>query len=315
MLTALVAATALIALMPAAGHAQGSTRTACPDTFQVLHNDRIGALRLSAGAYQITVANPARLSCARAAQNLAEFLQDYDGKLRSPWVVNARAAAFQRGSDGQLSFAIARLGNATDGGADGPNPGPTANACPGFFRVLHNDRIGVMSVPSGAYRITLLRPNRLSCASASRLLTSFLQDFDGRLASPWVLNNTNGTFTHRGTSTGFRIKPAVGPEPRPGTGGRYPARGQPGECPGTFRVLNNDRVAGLSLPAGRYLTFVYRGTGVSCAGASRLFRTFLGEQNLERGYFVTPATGVFSRGRKTPIFRVKPASPRGRTAR
>ena len=315
MLAALVAATALMVLMPATGHAQGSTRTACPDSFQVLHNDRIGALRLSAGAYRITVANPARLSCALAAQNFAEFLQDYDGKLRQPWSVNARAAAFQRGSDGQLSFAVARVGNATDGGANGPNPSPTSNACPGFFDVLHNDHIGSLSVPKDAYRITLLRPNRLSCASASRLFTSFLQDFDGRLPSPWVLNSTTGTFTHRGTSTGFRIKAAVGPDPKPSTGGRYPARGQPGECPGTFRVLNNDRVAGLSLPAGRYLTFVYRGTGVSCAGASRLFRTFLGEQNLQRGYFVTPATGVFSRGRKTPIFRVKPASPRGRTAR
>ncbi len=68
MLTALVAATALMVLMPATGHAQGSTRTACPGTFQVLHNDSIGALRLSAGAYRITVANPARLSCAMAAR-------------------------------------------------------------------------------------------------------------------------------------------------------------------------------------------------------------------------------------------------------
>ncbi len=230
--------------------------------------------------------------------------------------MNARVAAFQRGTDGQLSFAVARVGNATDGGANGPNPSPTANACPGFFDVLHNDHIGSLSVPKDAYRITLLRAEPFELRqAASRLFTSFLQDFDGRLPSPWVLNSTTGTFTHRGTSTGFRIKPAVGPDPKPSTGGRYPARGQPGECPGTFRVLNNDRVAGLSLPAGRYLTFVYRGTGVSCAGASRLFRTFLGEQNLERGYFVTPANGVFSKGRKTPIFRVKPASPRGRTAR
>ena len=35
---------------------------------------------------------------------------------------------------------------------------------------------------------------------------------------------------------------------------------------------------------------------------------------MPRGYLVTPATGVFSKGKK-PIFRVKPASPRGSTAR
>ena len=217
MLAAFVATTALMALMPATGHAQASTRTACPDTFQVLHNDRIGALRLSAGAYQITVANPARLPCARAAQNLAEFLQDYDGKLRQPWIVNARAAAFQRGSDGQLSFAVARVGNATDGGANGPNPSPTSNACPGFFDVLHNDHIGSLSVPKDAYRITLLRPNRLSCASASRLFTSFLQDFDGRLPSPWVLNSTTGTFTTEGPTraSGSRRRLALIPSPAP----------------------------------------------------------------------------------------------------
>ena len=81
-------------------------------------------------------------------------------------------------------------------------------------------------------------------------------------------------------------------------------------------MLNNDRVGGLSLPAGRLPDVRVPGHGRELPPeASRLFRTFLGEQNLERGYFVTPATGVFSKGRKTPIFRVKPASPRGRTAR
>jgi len=313
-LAAVVAATTLLLFIPTAGQAQSTTRTACPGTFQVLHNDSIGTLRLSAGAYQITVANPAALSCARAAQDLSEFLQDYDGKLRRPWNVNTRAVAFQRGSDGQVSFSLARVGSATPGGGGSVVPTPTANACPGYFDVLHNDHIGSLAVPKDAYRITLLSPSLLGCASASRLFTSFLQDFDGTLPSPWVLNQTTATFTRRGSNTGFRIKPAVGPEPKPSNGGRYPAPRQHGECPGTFRVLNNDRVAGLSLPAGPYLTFVYRGTGVSCREASQLFRTFLSGQNVPRGYAVAPATGVFSTAKK-PIFRVKPQSPRGSTAR
>ncbi len=303
-------------MLPTAGQAQGNTvPTACPGTFQVLHNDTIGPLRLNAGAYQITVANTSALSCAKAAQDLAEFLQDYDGKLRRPWNVNARAVAFQRGTDAQTRFWLARVGNATPGGGtSGGNPSPTSNACPGYFDVLHNDHIGALAVPKDAYRITLLSPSLLGCGTASRLLSSFLQDYNGRLPSPWVLNKSSATFTRRGSNTGFRIKPAVGPEPKPSNGGRYPAKRQPGECPGTFRVLNNDRVAGLKLPAGPYLTFTYRGTGVSCREASALFRTFLSGQNVPRGYTVTPSTGVFSKGTKA-IFRVKPASPRGSTAR
>ncbi len=311
-LAAVAVATALL-LVPAAAQAQGVARTACPGTFQVLHTDTVGSLRLSAGAYQIAVASPARLSCARAASDLAEFLRDYDGRLRRPWTVNARQRSFQRGTDRAVSFALARVGAAAAGGGD--QPGPTANACPGYFDVRHNDHIGTLSVLEDAYRITLLSANSLTCAQASRLLTSFLQDFNGRLGSRWRLNPATATFT-RGTSTrvGFRIKPAVGREPKPSSGGRYPARGQRGECPGTFRVLDNDRIAGLALAAGPYLTFTYRGSGVSCREASQLLRTFLSGENVPSGYRVTPATGVFSKG-KRPVFRIKAASPRGNTAR
>ena len=312
-LGALAGAMTLMALVPGAADAQIPTRTACPGTFQVLHNDRIGALRLPAGAYQITVANPAGLSCAKASQNLAEFLQDYDGKIRRPWNINARLATFQRGSDGNIAFSLARVGG-TGGNGGGGNNNPTSNACPGYFRVLHNDHIGRLAIPRNSYRITRLNADGLSCSAASRLFTQFLQDYDGRLASPWRLNTTTATFTRGRSQVGFRIKPAVGPAPSPNSGGRYPAKGQRGECPGTFRVLNNDRVAGLRLPAGPYLTFVYGGTGVNCREASQLFRTFLAGENVPRGYLVAPATGIFSKG-KQKIFRVKPASPRGTTAR
>ena len=132
-LAAVVAATTLLVLIPTAGHAQSTTRTACPGTFQVLHNDTVGALRLTAGAYQITVANPARLSCAKAAQDLAEFLQDYDGKLRRPWSVNARAVAFQRGSDGQVSFSLARVGPTPAGGGGGDPDQPHVELVPGLL--------------------------------------------------------------------------------------------------------------------------------------------------------------------------------------
>jgi hypothetical protein len=300
----------LVAAVPAsAAPAQSPTRQVCPGTFQVLHNDKVGALSLPAGAYQLTVANPAAIPCAKAAQDLTEFLSDFDGKLRRPWVVNASQSTFQRGMDSRTSFSVARTGAA--GG--GPTPAnPTANACGGYFRILHNDHIGTLALPKGAYRITLLNPKALSCAAATRQLTSFLQDFNGKLSGFWKLDNATATFTRGGTTgtpAGFRIKPAVGPEPTPGSGGRYPAKGQPGECPGTFRVLNRDRVDNLVFPAGPYLTFAIKGGGASCSGLSQLFRRFLGTSSTGRGYSVNTATGTFLRGR-APVFRVKPASPR-----
>lgn len=287
---------------------QSPTRVACPGTFGVLHNDRVGGLRLAAGAYQITVANPARLTCARAAANFAEFLRDYDGKVRTPWTVNAQLATFQRGTDPAIAFSLARVGSAGGGGGTG---NPTANACPGFFRVSNNDHIGTLSLSKGPYRLTLLNPKTLSCTSAARRFSGFLRDYDGRLVRPWVLDNSTGTFTRgKGSTTGFRVKAAVGPEPKPNSGGRSPAKGQPGECRGAFRVLNRDRIDRLSLPAGRYLTFVAKGSGLTCAELSRLLRGFLARRDTPRGYSVDAATGTFlNRGR--PIFRIKPASPRG----
>jgi hypothetical protein len=307
---ALVAAVVLlVCAAPAmAAPAQAPKRLVCPNTFQVLHNDKVGALSLPAGAYQLTVADPAKLPCARAAKDLTEFLSDFDGKLRRPWTVNASQSTFQRGMDGATSFSVARTG-APSGGQ--PPTNPTANACPGFFRILNTDHIGTLALPRGAYRITLLHPKTLSCAAATRQLASFLQDFNGRLARPWTLDNASATFT-RGNGTGapgFRIKPAVGPEPKPGSGGRSPANGQPGECPGTFRVLNRDRIDNLVFPAGPYLTFAIRGGGLNCSQLSQTFRRFLGSGNTSGGYSITTATGTFLR-RGTPVFRVKPASPR-----
>jgi hypothetical protein len=307
----LAAALALLVLAaPAsAAPAQSVTRQACPDTFQVLHNDKVGALSLPVGAYQITVANPATVTCAKAGQDLTEFLSDFDGKLRRPWTVNAAQSTFQRGMDAGTSFSVARTGPA---GGGQPPTNPTANACNGYFRIRHNDHIGTLALHKGAYRLTLLNPKGLSCAAAARQLTGFLQDFNGKLSGFWKLNNATATFTRGGTTgtpVGFRIKPAVGPEPKPGSGGRYPAKGQPGECPGTFRVLSRDRIDNLVFPAGPYLTFAIKGSGLNCSQLSQLFRRFLGANSTGRGYSVNTATGTFLQGRKQ-IFRVKPASPR-----
>jgi hypothetical protein len=50
---------------PSGGGGGGSSRGGCPGTFTVEHADRIGALRLPAGAYRIATR---RLSCAAASR-------------------------------------------------------------------------------------------------------------------------------------------------------------------------------------------------------------------------------------------------------
>ena len=75
--------------------------------------------------------------------------------------------------------------------------------------MLHNDTIGRLRLARGPYWITLLQGSRLSCRGASRLFSSFLQDFAGALPRPWVVQVRNGTFTRgRGSDNGFRVKRA-----------------------------------------------------------------------------------------------------------
>jgi hypothetical protein len=66
----------------------------CPGTFQVQHNDHIGRLRLPAGPYKITVIHKRRISCQRASNLFAKFLQKPDGNLPNGWNLKVRSATF-----------------------------------------------------------------------------------------------------------------------------------------------------------------------------------------------------------------------------
>lgn len=71
----------------------------CPGTFSVLHNDRIGALRLPKGRYTITLLSLTGPSCARASTLFTNFLDnDYAGILPRPWVLDPQTATFRRGA-------------------------------------------------------------------------------------------------------------------------------------------------------------------------------------------------------------------------
>lgn len=285
-----------------AGTAQAAP-TACPNTFQVLHNDRIGALSVPAGAYRLTVLKASALSCAAASDRFRAFLEDFDGKLPAPWRLKASTGTFT-GARG-AGFSIAAT-STPSGGGGGRHPA-TGLRCAGTFRVLHNDRIGSFQIPKGAYTVTLLSSQGLSCSQASSQFAAFLQDFDGRLPAPWLLDKQTGTFERGSARVGFRIEPAVGPPSPSGGGGGGGGINEGRRCPGTFRVEHNDRIGALALPAGPYRITLGKSEPITCAASSQAFARFLDlpNGNLPKGWRLNTRTGTFSRN-GVKAFRVKP---------
>ncbi len=294
-LAALLLSAAAIAAAPAAASA---APVACPATFSVLHDDQIGTLLVPAGAYQLTVSDPALLPCAHAADLFRQFLEDFDGKLPSPWRLDAATSTFS-GAAG-ISFSIATA--STPSGGEGQHPA-TGLRCPGVFQVMHNDHIGVFKVPAGSYTVTLLSAGPLTCDQAMSNFARFLSDYDGRLQGLWLLDWQNGTFIRGTWRVGFRVEPAVNPlpGPTPSSGGL--------RCPATFRVLHNDRIGALAIPRGRYWVTRTSAASPSCAATTRLLAGFLQRPDggLPRPWRLQATTGTFLRPSGAG-FSIKPAS-------
>jgi hypothetical protein len=297
----LILALAAVLALPAGASAQGGSQAVCPATFEVLHDDTVGALYLPMGNYTVTLLDANALSCAEASDLLRQFLEDWDGRLPRPWVVNAGSSSFTRGAGGSVGFSLSPAGSSNGGGGGGHHP--HGAACPGTFQVLHNDRIGTFAIPAGNYQITLLSIGRISCARASAYFARFLQDFDGILPRPWHLDPGTGSFVRGHRHVGFRIEPYVA-DGGTSNGSRHPVRGET-RCP-TFRVLHNDRIGRLILPRGTYNVWV-RGR-LSCSQSTTLFQQFLQDPsgNLPSPWVVNAQTGRFSRGPGSSTgFRVK----------
>lgn len=196
---------ALMAALPAGkggigpGVAQAAP-AACPATFHVLNDDRIGRLKLREGHYRIRVLDDRALTCEKAAGLFAKFLQDFDGELPGRWQLDVDTATFtKRGTD--EGFRVKKV-RRKSGSGGGRHPSGRHEECP-TFEVLHNDRIGDVRFPRGTYQMTAL--GGMSCEQASKRFAAFLELTDGDLPDPWKLRARTGTFKRGSTGRGFQV--------------------------------------------------------------------------------------------------------------
>jgi hypothetical protein len=169
--------------------------------------------------------------------------------------------------------------------------------CTSSFAVLHNDRVGALSIPAGQYYFT---PVGLSCATSSELVTRFLDDFDGVLPGGWTVNAANSSFVNPLTNQSIALGSRLPPGPPSG-----------GSCPGTFTVEHNDRIGALLLRAGRYAISTKR---LSCSAATSRFAFFLFHDfagSLPKPWKLNLAARRFSRGNSS--FSVKFVSRNGKS--
>jgi hypothetical protein len=182
----------------------------------------------------------------------------------------------------------------------------TATACSASFHVLHDDRIGSLQLPAGAYQISTVG---ITCLRASHLLAAFLNDWNGVLPNQWRFSVNavgDGTFT-RGTGgvsfRALRTGDAVPNTPgHPSDGG-----GSHGDlvCPGTFAVQHDDRIGRLQIPRGEY-TLTRLGPQIGCARVAQLMARFLERPGgrLGGGWVLLPAQAEFVRFSTRYGFRI-----------
>ncbi|HEY1854576.1 MAG TPA: hypothetical protein VGG40_08310 [Solirubrobacterales bacterium] len=203
---ALLAAALLALVLGGATEADAVTAT-CP-SFEVLHNDRIGAANLPAGSYSVTPED-AGLSCSAASQLFARFLADYDGNLPAPWNVlpqGSGRAAFTRAN--QAGFSVARTGG-SEGGGSNPLIG---TLCPSSFAVNARAVVGPLTFPRGRYLLYRPAGTGITCNRAAVLFTRFLSQQGGQLPFPWKLKNQTATFykSSNPVRSAFRVEPFGG---------------------------------------------------------------------------------------------------------
>jgi hypothetical protein len=132
---------------------------------------------------------------------------------------------------------------------------------------MHNDKISGVSFPAGPYNMV---NSGMSCAQTTKYFQQFLEA--GKVAKGWQVKTLSGNrkrFTKLGTNPTVDFQATAASDPTPTPGGLT--------CPGTFRVLHNDQIGAMKLPAGSYtITLASHNTpGLDCASASHDFTYFL----------------------------------------
>jgi hypothetical protein len=207
-IVALVALAAALAARPAgAAPAPAAAPKTCP-SFRVLHNDRIGPAVFPAGSYAITL-EEANLTCKSGGELFARFLEDFDGRLPTPWKVAPKASgksSFTRGA--VPGFSVELTGKAGEGGGTNPDLG---TLCRNPFTVNHSTVINPLRFTKGKFLIYLPTGSAITCEQAVGLFARFLSA-SPNLPSPWQLTAQNATFYKPANSTrsAFRIEPLAG---------------------------------------------------------------------------------------------------------
>jgi hypothetical protein len=197
---ALAGALATLAL----GGAASASAAACP-TFKVLHDDRIGAVVLPAGSYEVAVSGG--LSCAASSKLFARFLSDWDGNLPKPWRASAEGSGKATFTGGSQSFSVRRAG----GGGGGGNT-EIGRLCPGTFTVNAGSDVGSLFFAKGQYLLYIPARSAIACRRASVLFTRFLAAPGGMLPDPWQVASQTATFYKPAhpLRSAFRVEPANG---------------------------------------------------------------------------------------------------------
>jgi hypothetical protein len=176
-------------------------------------------------------------------------------------------------------------------------------ACP-TFSVLHDDTIGKLKLRAGTYDILIGNERKLSCAAASKLLTEFLEDYDGVLPNGWRVQARKSRFVQPSTGDAFRVS-RVGKGGVDGGAGvaTHPSNGR--ACAAPFTVEHDDTIGTLKLPAGEYRVTLLSTGRLTCTRASKKFAKFLGMSNVAAGWKLDVKTATFQKSRGYG-FRVKP---------
>ena len=174
----------------------------------------------------------------------------------------------------------------------------------GTFRVLHNDHIKSVKFPKGTYDISA---KNLTCAKAIKLFPQFLADPDMILRAPWVVNKNRKFARGKGSPINFTATPTSGPGPGPGPS---PSPGKHVACNGTFRVVHNDVINTLPVPAGNYKVTLLQPTGITCAQTTTYMQQFLAAagNKLPKPWILHTSVPSFIKGKGGPGFKIKRVS-------